>query len=398
MEEESLNRRAFARNILIGAGQLTVLPSSVEVFAATADTTLSDQAKKDALTVRLGKTIEIARSRTRCWFPSVHQFPNKDLIVAMSTHADKVDPEGGYREAYSLSQDGGTTWSKKYDVETLRGVWSELPGPDGSIWGLSGHIVGQEDDRNFLFFRTQLFGPGQNISDSGIKIEQRRDVRLHVSKPVQGLMFTGSILPSRNGSLIACVYSRTKEAPRYYQLAIARSEDDGHTWREESIIASVGKDAEPLPGMGKDGPCEAGLVRLKDGRLFVIYRTGSDGYLGVAWSSDEGNSWTPPTLIPIKGVLPRVRLLSNGVLACSTGRPGPVTMMFSADGTGKSWSQETPIFSEMSTRYTEFLELAPGNLFLVYDSVPYGWKEIPSDDQKSQNVIYGTYLDVELNN
>ena len=95
---------------------------------------------------------------------------------------------------------------------------------------------------------------------------------------------------------------------------------------------------------------------------------------------------------------PRVRLLSNGILACSTGRPGPVTMLFSLDGTGKTWSNATPIFSDMSTRYTEFLELAPGKLFVVYDGVPYGWKEIPSTDAKSQNVIYGTYVDVELHN
>jgi hypothetical protein len=70
--------------------------------------------------------------------------------------------------------------------------------------------------------------------------------------------------------------------------------------------------------------------------------------------------------------------------------------MFSLDGTGEEWSHETPIFHDMSTRYTEFLELAPGKLFLVYDSVPYGWKEIPASDQKAQNVIYGTYVDVEL--
>jgi hypothetical protein len=213
-------------------------------------------------------------------------------------------------------------------------------------------------------------------------------------EPTQGLMFTGSILSCHDGSLITCVYSRTKQAPKYYQLASARSHDGGQSWREETIIASVGESEQPLPGMGSDGPCEAGLVRLRDGRLFVIYRTGSDGYLGTAWSSDEGRSWTPPALIPFKGVMPRVHLLANGILACSTGRPGPVTMLFNLDGTGKDWSHETLVFREMSTRYTEFVELAPGKLFLVYDSVPFGWKEIPATDQSSQNVIYGTYIDL----
>jgi hypothetical protein len=71
-------------------------------------------------------------------------------------------------------------------------------------------------------------------------------------------------------------------------------------------------------------------------------------------------------------------------------------MMFSLDGTGKSWSHETTIFSGMSTRYTEFIELSPGNLFMVYDSVPSGWSEIPADDHKNQNAIYGVHLTIEL--
>jgi len=351
-------------------------------------------AKAGSLSVHIGKTVEITRSRDRCWFPSLHQFANKDLIVTMSMHADSTHPEEGFREAYCISRDGGATWSQRSVVDTVRGVWSEVP--DGTVWGLSAHIVGQESDQEFYFSRAELSAVEANAAGAPIKIDQRKDARLHLSEPTQGVMFTGSILPSHGGGLIACVYSRTKQAPKYYHVACAHSEDQGQYWREGTIIASVPNVEMPPQGMGKDGPCEAGLVRLRDGRLFVIYRTGSDGYLGTAWSSDEGKTWTPPEFIPFKGVEPRVRLLSNGVLACSTGRPGPVTMMFSLDGTGKSWSHQTPVFPDMSTRYTEFLELAPGKLFLVYDSVPYGWKEIPATDQTSQNVIFGTYLNVEF--
>lgn len=389
-----MKRRDFNRSLLLGAGEISLLAASAQVGAASL-WHHRKQGKTGSLSIRVGSTVEITRARERCWFPSLYRFPDKTLIATMSMHSDTVHPQEGFREAYCVSRDGGATWSQRYGVETVRGVWAEVPSPDGSLWGVSGHIVGTRDDQNFLFVRSQI--SARTASDGQpVTVDQRKDVVLHMSEPTLGLMFTGSILPSRDGSLVACVYSRSKAAPEFYRLAIAHSSDNGNSWREGTIIASVGKDSQPPPGMGKDGPCEAGLVRLRDGRLFVVFRTGSDGDLGTAWSSDEGRTWTDPALIPFKGVEPRVRLLSNGVLALSTGRPGPVNMLFSIDGTGQSWSHQTDIFTAMSTRYTEFLELAPGKLFLVYDSVPHGWKEIPDSDAKAENAIYGTWVEVEL--
>jgi hypothetical protein len=353
-------------------------------------------AKPKSLSVRIAKTVEITRSRDRCWFATIHQFPNKDLIVTMSMHTDSVHPQEGFREAFCVSHDGGETWSQRYPTDGAGGFWAEVPGPHGSVWELKTHGEVTQNNGDFPLGRLELFDSGPSADGSGIKIVQIPGSQLHMSTPTRMVMFTGSILPSKDGGLIGCVYSRTQQAPQFYRLTAVHSEDSGQTWREGTVIATADPGGALLPGSGKDGPCEAGIVRLRDGRLFVIYRTGGDGYMGVAWSSDDGRTWTPPKLIPFKGVEPRVRLLSNGVLACSTGRPGPVTMMFSLDGTGEEWSHETPIFHDMSTRYTEFLELSPGKIFLVYDSVPYGWKAIPATDEKAQNVIYGTYLDVEL--
>ena len=89
--------------------------------------------------------------------------------------------------------------------------------------------------------------------------------------------------------------------------------------------------------MGEEGPCEAGMVRLADQRLYALFRTGGDGYIGNGWSTDDGKTWTKPVSTPYKGVALRVRRLSNGILACTTGRPGPVVVMFSLDGTGEKW-------------------------------------------------------------
>jgi hypothetical protein len=249
-----------------------------------------------------------------------------------------------------------------------------------------------------------------------MEILQRRNIPLHMSEPVQMLqaelsdrrvqdgrlarvpsaMPWGPIIASRHGGLIAPGYYRTEQAPRYYRVALLRSDDNGKTWYEGATIASIGRGIEPWPGMGHDGPCEAGMARLADGRLFAIFRTGSDGFMGAAWSSDDGHTWSPPVLLECKGVAPHVRRLSNGVLACTTGRPGPVIVMFSIDGTGETWSHATPIFSGHSTCYTDFVEVEPGRLFVVYDSTPYNWNAIPLTDRNSRNTIYGAFVDVEL--
>ena len=130
--------------------------------------------------------------------------------------------------------------------------------------------------------------------------------------------------------------------------------------------------------MGSEGPNEAGLVRLPDSRLFCIFRTGNGDYMGGTWSSDDGKTWSPPISTGFKGVAPHLRLMSNGLLVCTFGRPG-VTVMFSPDE-GKSWAAVTPIFKGKSTGYTDVIEVGPGKLFVVYDSLPPGGNPVPGTD------------------
>jgi hypothetical protein len=49
----------------------------------------------------------------------------------------------------------------------------------------------------------------------------------------------------------------------------------------------------------------------------------------------------------------------------------------------------------MSTHYTDLIEVEPGKLLVVYDSTPYGWKNIPSSDMSSKNSISGTFVEVQ---
>jgi hypothetical protein len=87
-----------------------------------------------------------------------------------------------------------------------------------------------------------------------------------------------------------------------------------------------------------------------------------------------------------------VKRLSNGILVCTYGRPGPVVIMFNADGTGRKWSHVTKIFQKMSSCYTDFVEVEPGKILVVYDNIPYGWHAIPYTDKTARNTIYGTFI------
>jgi hypothetical protein len=204
----------------------------------------------------------------------------------------------------------------------------------------------------------------------------------------------GPIIAAENGDLITSAFYTAERDQRWYRLVLIRSSDSGQSWREFSTIAAVEPGEKPWAGMGSNGPCESSLTRLADNRLFVNFRTG-DGNIGQTWSSDDGKTWTKPVSIPYIGVALHVRRLSNGVLACATGRPGPVVIMFSRDGTGEKWTHVTPIFEGQSTHYTDFIEVSPGKLLIVYDSTPCGWYEIPLADRESRkNVIYGTFVTV----
>jgi hypothetical protein len=157
--------------------------------------------------------------------------------------------------------------------------------------------------------------------------------------------------------------------------------------------------------MGAEGPNESQVVRLADKRLYAIFQTGSRetgstasseknvaGVMGQTWSSDDCKTWTPPSPVGFEGVSPRIIRLSNGVLACTYGRPAPVVIMFNIDGTATKWSNLTEIFPKMSTRYTDLIEVEPGKILVIYDSVPYGWHPIPFTDRKARNSIYGTFV------
>jgi len=371
----------------------------------------AEPAPDAGFSVHVGPTIEITHSHRYCWFPTVHQFPSGKIMVTMRMSPDECNPEGDF-SAVAFSADGGLTWSHRYTMgagANTDGGYSDTPQADGTIWNLYGWIGLPDPAGSGLDFPATLTKHARD----GQEFTQVRDASFHLLQPVMttptqlyGKDYRdadllaipevnpyGPILKALDGGWIVPIEFKPMRA-KYSRVGLMHSLDGKH-WNQISTVATAELGGKKLPWVGDEGPDETSVVRLADSRLYAIFRTGNHGYLGEVWSSDDGKTWTAPASTGLKGVAPKLRRLSNGALALTTGRPGPVTILFSLDGTGKTWTHLTPIFSGMSTRYTDFIEVRPGHLLVVYDSVPYGWDAIPEADTTSLNRVYATLVDVE---
>ena len=77
-------------------------------------------------------------------------------------------------------------------------------------------------------------------------------------------------------------------------------------------------------------------MTLNDGRLLLVFRLQSGVNLWQSYSSDGGQQWTAPVESTAWAVWPQLLLMSNGVLALSSGRPG-IGLWLSYDGAGERW-------------------------------------------------------------
>ncbi len=126
------------------------------------------------------------------------------------------------------------------------------------------------------------------------------------------------------------------------------------------------------------GIMEPAFAFLDAKRMVCVMRTchREQGPMYIMRSGDAGYTWTKPAVLHPYGVLPRLCLLKNGVLALSFGRPG-VAMMFSGDG-GDTWSEPMTIVPQKngdlhadSCGYTEMDAVSDDTLVLAYSDFNY---------------------------
>ncbi len=110
------------------------------------------------------------------------------------------------------------------------------------------------------------------------------------------------------------------------------SGDNGRSFQQRATIAA--------DVSGQDLYGEPQLSPTADGRLVCVIRKTDQQQkpMAIAWSSDNGHTWSAPRELFTFGVWPCVRLLKCGALVLSYGRPG-VHLRIDASGTGEHWSE-----------------------------------------------------------
>lgn len=193
-------------------------------------------------------------------------------------------------------------------------------------------------------------------------------------------------------------YKNDPNGPRV--AMILASKDRGRSFDIYSIIAT----AKNIP-WARDGAGEVMVLPVTDQEWIGLIRSngtapgprpgvmGSQNMLFVR-SEDQGKTWKH-RMFNRSGVWPTLHRLSNGVVACSYGRPGN-SIMFSEDD-GKSWLKTITLTpADVATSgYVDFEEVSPGRILVAYDEREY----IPEGSgirfrELGNNVVYGRFIEI----
>lgn len=342
--------------------------------------------------IELSQPVNVLRSKGYAWFPTLHRRANGELLAIATDYPDT------YRQPTTAlacwSADGGLTWSAPQ--KTLYGDIF-VPQPSGeTIWlpyylyhrGSDVGNVVQILEKNSRVIRQQATG----LSVTGWPKPDQRNPKI---PDLCGFVFNGDAVPLKDGGFLATLYGNFEGAKRS-SLLVARS-SEGLRWK---IVASVAEDRSEL--QGEDGPSEASLCRLKDGRLLCVFRTASYVKFGQSFSADEGATWTKPRRMegPFS-VQPSLAVLEGGMVALSAGRPG-LFLWLNRKGDAEQWSQidlranhnasqpgdyihesaeiteKTPFHHARheTSSYTQTVTLDARHFLVVYDRGPQGGEKV----------------------
>jgi photosystem II stability/assembly factor-like uncharacterized protein len=175
----------------------------------------------------------------------------------------------------------------------------------------------------------------------------------------------------RSGSTLLTTAYGTRAAVPGSEAILLASTDNGQHWTRRATIATQ----NGSPDMGSEGPSESSLIKLNDGRLLSVFRTGQpfpsnnvslvSPSLFVASSVDDGLTWTTPKSLGVAGVFPLLRKLDDGTVALTFGRYGAKVMF--ADATGKRWTAPTVLYNGPTSGHTELRPTNDGKFAFVHD-------------------------------
>ena len=311
---------------------------------------ISAPAIQPAIKVVVSEPWSITRSdlKTKPTRPYVYHISNGRLLMSVAEGPDALfEPYG-----VMLSIDEGKTWTPVKDHDFTE--YAPLPivrlkeggvlGMSRWTWplaggGKSGRVVHWEPDLSkFTSFESRLQLPPEFHTET-VPFTCERDA-----------------FEQPDGSVLMAGYSKTgpstpegiRAGRRFSHLM--RSTDGGKTWNHYATIGAGGE-----PAVAKTG----------EHTMTAVLRTGPFKPFAQVFSEDDGKTWSPPVLMEEGSVCPDLVPMSNGLLACSYGRPASC-LMFSADG-GRTWSSHHVISDKTGFNYSGIVEVTPGRLLYLHD-------------------------------
>ena len=316
------------------------------------------------LKVTVGQPRTISSSATaegQHLFPALWRLRDGTLLLDYHIEGD-IDPA---RRACLRSVDNGQTWTP--DPPRVYREDSVVQLSDGTVLGYDDYTLsvapGSKQSKGVMF----------RSRDGGKTFEGPIEVIVNMLRASRepspnpnyqySMLFWRSILELPDGSLLASLYGWWAGDAKWRSVA-AISKDKGLTF---DYLSTVGYD----PALG-EGYNESVFCWTRAGDILCMMRNGSGTgqALRQARSTNYGRTWSKPEIVGADSVDPDLVLMSNGVLACSYGRPG-CWIMFDPTGTGRKWQKPIQVFGGGSTCYTGIREIAPGRLLYVYDATNF---------------------------
>ena len=222
---------------------------------------------------------------------------------------------------FSISADGGITWSEPYHGKDEKG--EPLTGGNPSLVSLPGGAIGMATKRirpgsssiydSEMIFRTsedegKIWSPltvmnqgllrAHGLSDTMIRTESGRLILPVYFGIGQGQFqhedapFPGAYL---NGNFVST--SAHFFDPHFFARFVLYSDDEGKTWQ-------TNRDGEIFVILEPGGPVEETdeptIVEVTPGKLLMILRTGLGRYF-QCWSQDNGETWSRPAPTQLAG-------------------------------------------------------------------------------------------------
>lgn len=308
-------------------------------------------ARPDPIRITMSQAWDIPRDEIRQTRPYLYDLGKGLLAMSVAQGPD------AFYEPYGLlrSTDAGRSWAPIPGLD--RRDTTPLPvlrRPDGSILAMSRWTWLQPDGS--VRGKTVYLNAG---ATSFTMIDNKIVLPKEYANEAQGdqTICERHLWNDDDGGATMVVWSRkgVKQPDgrtRTVRMShLARSTDNGKTWTWRSTIGPGGEPA---------------VVRLSPREWTAVIRGDRNSQMIQVFSSDGGGTWSKPVALEVGKVLPDLVFMTDGVLACSYGRPASC-LMFSLDG-GKIWCSHHVVSDRVGFNYTSIREIRPGRLLYVHDA------------------------------